>query len=87
MQQCQEMAFRAGISLDDLEGLLRGNAYFTVQQRLGVPMEKINGFINRNQTSADLIARLGIPLITAQRLGASLGREGRIGLILGLLVE
>ena len=87
MQQWRDVAHKAHITLDDLEGLLQGTAYLTVQERFGVSMSCVNAYINRNQASADLVARLGFSVVAAHTLGNALGRDGRIGLILGLLMD
>lgn len=87
IQQSHDAAFRSGISVEDLECLLEGTAYFTVEVRLGVPMATINHFIDRNLITPELASRFKLPMTAAHRLGASLGRQGRIGLILGMLME
>lgn len=84
--QWKDAADRAGITLADLESLLRGTAFATVQERLGVPMGHIDDFIRANSASADLATRLGFHMGAAETLGASLGRDGRIGLIIGVLI-
>jgi hypothetical protein len=84
--QWKDVADKAGITLDDLDCLLRGSANFNVQERLGVPMGYIEDYINRNSASADLATLLGFHMAAAESLGASLEKQGRIGLIIGLLI-
>jgi hypothetical protein len=84
--QWKDVADKASITLDDLECLLRGSANFNVQQRLGVPMGYIEDYINNNEASADLAALLGFHMGATESLGASLGKQGRIGLLVGLLI-
>lgn len=85
--QWKDVADKAGITLGDLESLLRGSVSFEVQERLGVPMGYIEDYINKNEASADFETLLGFHMAAAESLGAALGREGRIGLIVGLLIN
>ena len=84
--QWKDVADRAGINQNDLDSLLQGRAFYTVEQKLGVPSGLIDDYINRNDASALLANRLGFHAGAAETLGRALGREGRIGLLLGLLI-
>ncbi|HEV2485740.1 MAG TPA: hypothetical protein VGT08_09430 [Terracidiphilus sp.] len=84
--QWKDVADKAGITLGDLDCLLQGSANFNVQERLGVPMGYIEDYINRNSASEDLATLLGVHMAAAESLGASLEKQGRIGLIIGLLI-
>lgn len=84
--QWKDVADKAGITLDDLDCLLRGSVNFNVQDRLGVPTGYIEGFINHNSASFHFETLLGIHMAAAESLGAALDRQGRIGLIVGLLI-
>jgi hypothetical protein len=49
-------------------------------------MGYIESYINSGSAAAVLAERLGVNMLAAEDLGARLGREGRIGLIFGLLL-
>ena len=85
--QWKDVAEKARINLDDLDCLLNGQVNFNVQQRLNVPMRYIEDFINRNSASEVLAELLGGNMTAAESLGKSLDRQGRIGLIVGLLLS
>lgn len=80
------VAEKAGVILGDLDSLLAGRAYASIERRLGVPMGYIDSFISSGSAAADLAERLGVNALAAEELGKHLGREGRIGLIFGLLL-
>lgn len=82
-----EVAQRTGVTLADLELLLRGVAADGVAQRLVVPLLSLEQFLTHGYASAKLAHRLGTSMAAAEALGAALGPEGRIGIILGLLVS
>jgi hypothetical protein len=86
MIQHAVLADKMGITLADADSLLNGRAYATVSNALGVPMGYIDSFINNGSASAALANCLGVNISATEELGTQLGREGRIGLIFGLLM-
>jgi hypothetical protein len=82
-----EIANRAGVVLGDLESLLRGKAIANVAKRLGVSMADVEDFI-RGSSSAAMTSRLGLSAISAaDELARAAGRDGAIGVVLGLLIS
>jgi hypothetical protein len=80
------VAERAGVILGDLDSLLVGRVYASIENKLDVPMGYIESYINSCTAAAALAERLGVNMLALEELGAHLGREGRIGLIFGLLL-
>jgi hypothetical protein len=82
-----EIANLAGVTLADLGWLLRGEASANVANRLGVTMADVESFI-RGEASAAMTERLGLrTLAAAQELAQAAGRQGAIGIVIGLLIS
>ncbi len=81
-----DVAESAGEVLGDLDSLLNGRVYASIGDKLGIPMGYIESYINSGSAAAVLAERLGVNMLAAEDLGAHLEREGRIGLIFGLLL-
>src|SRR5262245_4363872 len=81
-----EIALRTGVPLADLEDLVRGTVPSSVAERLGVPMLATEELILHGQASSKMAHRLGMSMAAAEELRRSLGPEGAIGLVLGLLL-
>jgi hypothetical protein len=80
------VAESAGVILGDLDSLLTGHVYASIADKLDIPMGYLESYINSGSAAAVLAERLGVNMLAAEDLGARLGREGRIGLIFGLLL-
>ena len=80
------VADSAGVTLGDLDSLLTGRVYASIADKLGIPMGYVESYISSGSAAAVLAERLGVNMLAAEDLGARLGREGRIGLIFGLLL-
>jgi len=81
-----DIALRTGVPLVDIEELVRGNAQVRVAERFGVPLLALEEFIRHGQASSKMAQRLGMSMAAAEELARSLGPEGAIGLVLGLLL-
>ena len=81
-----EIAVRTGVPLMDIEDLVSGTVTEGIAARLGVPLLALQEFVIHGQASAKLAHRLGMSMASAEELARSLGREGAIGLVLGLLL-
>jgi hypothetical protein len=81
------IAEQTGTTMADADSLLSGRVHASVANRLGVPMGYIESFINAGSAAKEFADCLGVNMLAAEELGKSLGREGRIGLIFGLLFE
>ena len=82
-----EIASRTAVTLADIESLTRGDVSDAVARRLGVPLLVLQEFLARGETSANLAHRLGTSMRAAEDLAAKLGSEGRIGILLGLMLS
>ena|SRR5262252_7732954 len=81
-----EVALRTGVTVTDLESLIRGNAPAGVAERLGIPVLNLDEFVRHGYASARLAHRLGTSMAAAEELGHEVGSEGRVGIIVGLLL-
>ena len=81
-----DIAMRTGIPLVDIEDLVSGTVTEGVAARLGVPLLALQEFVSHGQASAKVAHRLSMSMASAEELAGSLGREGAIGLVLGLLL-
>jgi hypothetical protein len=78
------IASSAGTTVSSVEELLRsGSGSPGLAATIGSTPASITGFIN-GQVSADIAAALGTTPGAAQELRNRIGREGAIGLIIGL---
>jgi len=82
-----EVALRTGVTVIDLESLVRGNAPAGVAERLGIPVLNLQEFLGQGYASANFAHRLGTSMAAAEELGRAVGPEGRIGIIVGLLLS
>ncbi len=77
---------RCGVTSSNLEALLSGKVSISVAGRLGVTSSSLQAFVDGG-TSISLAGKLGISSSNLQELRKGLGKEGAIGLIIGLMVE
>ena len=82
-----EIASRTGLTLADIESLIRGDASAAIANRLGVPLLALQQFLTSGDASANLAHRLGTSMGAAEELAAAVGAEGRIGIVVGLLLN
>ncbi len=80
------VAEKMGVILSEAASLLNGRVYASVAGTLGVPMVYVESYINGGEASIEMADRLRVNIAAAEDLGRDLGREGRIGLIFGLLL-
>jgi len=80
------IAAKAGITPQDLDDLIKGSVNANVATRLGVNIASIEALISGNQSHAIVASRLGLTMQDVDDLRLAIGREGAIGLILGLLI-
>lgn len=81
-----DIAIRTGVPLSDLEELVRGHVTESVAKRLGVPQMGLQEFISHGQAGSKVAHRLGMSMAAAEELVQSLGSQGAIGLVVGLLL-
>ena len=82
-----EISLRTGVPLADIESLTRGNATAGVAERLGVPLLSLEDFLLRGFASDSLAYRLGMSMSAAEELASTVGRDGTIGIVIGLLLS
>jgi len=81
-----EIALRTGVTLADIESLVGGNASAGVANRLGVPLLGLEEFLKHGCASAAVAHRIGTSMAAAEELAREVGREGSVGIVLGLLL-
>jgi hypothetical protein len=82
-----EITARTGVPSSDVESLIGGTVPASVADRLGVPLLSLEDFVLRGFASASIGHRLGISMSTAEELARTVGKEGTIGIIIGLLLS
>lgn len=75
-----------GVPLHALEELLGGQSTPAIASRLRTGTELVQEFID-GHASAGVAAAIGAPTVFVQDLRERLGREGAIGLLVGLCVS
>jgi hypothetical protein len=82
-----EIADRAGVYLDDMDCLLRGQCNANVVNQLRVTMADVEDFIrgsaSRNMANAPRFQAIS----AADELAQCAGPQGAVGIIIGLLLE
>ncbi len=87
MIELKEIATCAGVTLDDLNQLLMGQATDNVARQLRVTMADVEDFV-AGSTSAAMKQRLGLNALSAgDELAGAAGRNGAIGILIGLLLS
>jgi hypothetical protein len=81
-----DIALRTGVPLIDIEDLVSGTVTDSVASRLGVPLLALQEFVSHGQASAKVAHRLAMSMAGAEELAQALGRDGAVGLVLGLLL-
>lgn len=80
------IAVRSGISSATLISLINGIVTPGVANRLGISSASLQSFIDGSATPG-IGVLLGVRSSTAQELRDLIGREGAIGVLIGLLIE
>jgi hypothetical protein len=81
-----EISQRTGVPITDIEALIRGSVPASVAARLGVPMLSLEDFLLRGFASDSVAHRLGMSMSAAEELARTIGRDGTIGIVIGLLL-
>lgn len=82
----ENMAAETGVPLEQAEALADGLVGGGVAQKLGTAVLIVQDFIDGDVKPA-MATELGLSLDGAKALRDRLGREGSIGLVVGLLLE
>lgn len=83
----KEIASRAGVSLDDLDQLVRGHATQNVAMKLGVTLDDVDQFIQGSATF-NMTARLKLnSQAAAGELAGLIDRNCAIGILIGVLIS
>ena len=81
-----EVSLRTGVPIADIESLMRGNVPASVAERLGVPLLALEDLLLRGFAGAQMAHRMGMSMSAAEELAGTIGRDGVVGIILGLLL-
>lgn len=71
----------------DAEHLLNGYASDSVAEALGVDAASLQSYLDTGTAPATFAGRLGMLPDSAEEIGIRLTKKGRIGLIVGILLE
>ena len=80
------IASKCGVTTSTLEDFINGNVRVGISSKLGVTSSSLQTFIDGG-SSIGLASKLGITSSTLQELRNKIGREGEIGLVIGLLAK
>lgn len=80
------LAAQAGVPVEQAEALVDGLVGGGVAQKLGMAVLIVQDFIDGDVKPA-MATELGLPPEEAKALRERLGREGAVGLVVGLLLE
>jgi hypothetical protein len=74
------------VSTTDAECLLNGHACPSVAETLGAPAIHIQAYVDTGQAAVIFAEKLGVDPEAVEDLGMRLGKKGRIGLIIGMMM-
>lgn len=80
------IASTIGITSYSLERLLAGEITYGVSSRLGGSVSSLQDFLNGN-IKGEISSSIGVPPSALQEIRNALGKEGAIGLIVGMIVQ
>jgi len=80
------LASKCGTTTTTVESLIKGVVGVGIASQLNVTTSSLQAFVNGG-TSVGLASEMGITSSTLQELRNKIGREGAIGLIIGLAVD
>lgn len=85
--QHTNIAASVGLNAMDIERLLKGQATHSLAAKLGVTQKDIEDFIE-GSVSESMRKRLGLNNVNvATELARLVGRQGAMGILLGLLIQ
>lgn len=82
----ENLALKCGVESSDFQDLVYGNVNESIGKKLDVPFNSIQIFLDGG-TSTDLASKIGISSSDLQFLRYQNGRDGAIGLLIGLLIN
>jgi len=82
-----EISQLTGVPITDIESLTQGTVTASVAERLGVPLLSLEDFLLRGFASDSVAHRLGVSMSAAEELARTVGRDGTIGILIGLLLS
>ena len=80
------LASKCSVTSVALEALIAGKVGVGIASSLGVTSSSLQTFVNGG-TSIGLAGKMGITSTTLRDLRNAIGKDGAIGLIIGLMVE
>ncbi len=82
----ENLALKCGVESSDFQDLVYGNVNESIGKKLDVPFNSIQIFLDGG-TSTELASKIGISSSDLQFLRYQNGRDGAIGLLIGLLIN
>ena len=82
----ENLALKCGVVSSDFQDLVYGNVNESIGKKLDVPFNSIQIFLDGG-TSTELASKIGISSSDLQFLRYQNGRDGAIGLLIGLLIN
>ena len=82
----ENLALKCGVKSSDFQDLVYGNVNECIGKKLDVPFNSIQTFLDGG-TSTELASKIGISSSDLQFLRYQNGRDGAIGLLIGLLIN
>lgn len=80
------IAMRAGLMTHNLNNLFKGKADIGIASKIGIITSSLQEFLD-GQANISMANKLGLMTSDLQLLLDSIGRDGAIGLILGLIMK
>jgi len=81
-----QLASAMDVSKSTLQKLISGKVTLTMASRLGTTRSALQRFID-GDTSIAMASVLGVTKSTAQELRDAIGKQGAIGLVIGLAIK
>ncbi|RZK17164.1 MAG: hypothetical protein EOO43_13765 [Flavobacterium sp.] len=81
----ENLALRCGVEESDLQDLIYGHVRRGIEEKLDIPSNSIQTFLDGG-TSAELASKMGVSSSELQFLRYQSGKEGAVGLLIGLML-
>ena len=82
----ENLALKCGVESSDLQDLIYGHVRDGIGKKLDIPSSSIQTFLDGG-SSTELSSKIGISSSDLQFLRYQNGKEGAVGLLIGLMVK
>lgn len=82
----ENLALKCGVESSDFQDLVYGHVRPGIEKKLGIPASSLQIFLD-GDTSEELASKIGISSSDLQFLRYQNGRDGAIGLVVGVLLR